>query len=47
LPNNLPGGKYYIALSVTKDGKDYYKLPLENKDGDNLRYKIASFSIAY
>lgn len=47
LPDNLPGGKYYIALSVMKDGKDYYKLPLENQDGENLRYKIASFSIAY
>ncbi|MBE7087258.1 MAG: DUF4832 domain-containing protein [Clostridiales bacterium] len=45
LPDSLPKGTYYIVLSVAKDGVDTYNLPLDHKDEDNLRYKIATFTV--
>ena len=45
LPENLIADDYYICISVTKDGKDYYKLPLNHRDGTRLRYRIATFQV--
>lgn len=47
MPDSLPGGKYYLTVSVCLNGEDRYNLPLENRDGDRKRYKIASFSVDY
>ena len=45
MPKSLLAGEYYIAVSVTKDGEDYYNLPLDHQDGTRKRYRIATFEV--
>lgn len=45
IPKNLLPGEYYLVVSVTKDGEDYYNLPLDNRDGNRKRYQIATFEV--
>lgn len=51
IPSKMLAGDYYLCVSVSKglDDKgnpnDVYNLPLNHKDGEKLRYRIATFNV--
>lgn len=45
MPSALLADEYYLVVSVTKDGEDYYNLPLDHQDGTKRRYRIATFTV--